>query len=94
MKSQMRCFANQNTKRARATARRLTRILRDLKSNPSRNFRLYSEAATLAEKVSYFLRESETGGRIILTEDEQRRQFFLVDRLKEYSICQTGGTTI
>jgi hypothetical protein len=94
MKSQMRCFANQNTKRARATARRLTRILRDLKSNPSRNFRLYSEAATLAEKVSYFLRESETGGRIILTEDGQRRQFFLVGRKEKCSICQTGGTTI
>ena len=94
MKSQMRCFANQNTKRARATARRLTRILRDLKRNPSRNFRLYSEAATLAEKVSYFLRESETGGRIILTEDGHRRQFFLVDRLKNHSICQTGGATI
>lgn len=84
MKSKLHFFAKQNTKRARTTARRLARILREFKNDPVRNFRLHSEAAALAAKVSYFLREAETGGRIILTEDGKRRQVFLVDKEKSH----------
>jgi hypothetical protein len=79
MKSKMRFFSLQNTKRARATAKRLTAILREYKRDPVRNFRMGSEAAALAMKVSYYLRQSETAGRIILTEDGKRRQVFLID---------------
>ena len=48
-------------------------------------FNLHSEASALAAKVSYFLREAETGGRIILTDDGKRRQVFLVDNLNSFS---------
>lgn len=84
MKSKMHFFANQSSKRARTTARRLARILREFSDDPVRNCRLHSEAATLAEKFSYFLREAEAGGRIILTDEGERRQVFLVDKLKTY----------
>jgi hypothetical protein len=85
MKSKMHFFANQSSKRARTTARRLTRILRELGNDPFRHFNLHSEASALAAKVSYFLREAETGGRIILTDDGKRRQVFLVDNLNCFS---------
>lgn len=85
MKSKLRFFANQSSKRARTTARRLTRILRQYKRDPIRNFRMHSEAAALAAKVSYFLREAEAGGRIILTEDGKRRQVFLVDNVNSFN---------
>lgn len=81
MKSKIHFFANQSSKRARTTARRLAHILREFSNDPVRNCRLHSEAATLAAKVSYFIREAKAGGRIILTDDGERRQVFLVDKL-------------
>lgn len=85
MKSKMHFFARQSSKRARTTARRLSRIVRKFSNDPVRHFNLHSEAAAMAAKVSYFLREAEMGGRIILTDDGKRRQVFLVDNLNSFS---------
>lgn len=88
----MHFFANQSTKRARTTAKRLTHILREFRNDPVGNFRLHSEAAALAEKVSYFIRQAEESGRIILTEDGKRRQVVLVDNEKvNLSVTSKSG---
>lgn len=91
MKSKMRFFALQNSKRARTTAKRLAAMIREYKRDPVRNFRMGSEAAALAMKVSYYLRQSETGGRIILTQDGKRRQLFSVDKENARQSCNTGA---
>lgn len=77
MTSKVKFFSQQHKKRARSTAKRLSAMLKKYRKNPDDNFSLLSEAAGLAVKVSYYLRESETAGRIILTESGARRQVFL-----------------
>lgn len=79
MKSKLMFFARLSRKRARTQARRLNVLMKQYRSNPVRNFRTHSEAADLAKKTSYYLRQSEIAGRIIFTFDGERRQLFLVD---------------
>lgn len=79
MKSKLMFFARLSRKRARTQARRLNLLMKHYRSDPVRNFQTHSEAAGLARSVSYYLRQAEVAGRIILTEDGDRRQVFLVD---------------
>lgn len=79
MRSKLKFFALQSQKRARTQARRLAALVRKYQRDPSRNYGTRSEAAALAMKISYYIRQAEMAGRVILTEDGQRRQFFLLD---------------
>lgn len=79
MKSKLMFFARQSSKRARTQAQGLRRLMKRFSSDPVRNFKTWSEAASLARRVSYHLRQAETAGRIILTAEGERRQVFLVD---------------
>lgn len=79
MKSKLMFFARLSRKRARAKARRLGILLKQYRSDPVHYFRVHSEAAGLARSVSYYLRQAEIAGRIILTKEGERRQVFLVD---------------
>jgi hypothetical protein len=79
MKSKLMFFVRLSRKRARTQARRLSALMKRYRSDPVCNFRTHSEAASLARSVSYYLREAEMAGRIILTVDGDRRQVFLVD---------------
>lgn len=77
MKSKIKFFSQQHKKRARSTAKRLAAMMKKYLSDPDDNFGVRSEAAALAVKVSYYLREAEAAGRIILTDHGERRQVFL-----------------
>lgn len=77
MKTRLWGFALNSKRRASTQARRLRAILRQYAADPVRNYRLHSEAAALARSVSYYLRDWECVGRVILTEDGERRQVFL-----------------
>jgi hypothetical protein len=97
MKSKLMFFARLSRKRARTQARRLNVLMKQYRSDPVRNFRTHSEAAGLARSASYYLRQAEIAGRIILTVDGKRRQLFLVDIDKQTPqgtlTNMTGSTT-
>jgi hypothetical protein len=77
MDSKLMFVSQQNTKRARSTARRLLAVLKKYQRDPDSNVGMRGEAAGLAVRASYYLREAETAGRIILTDHGERRQIFL-----------------
>lgn len=77
MTSKIKFFSQQHKKRARSTAKRLAAIMKKNSRDPDDNFGARSDAAALAVRVSYYLREAEAGGRIILTDHGERRQVFL-----------------
>lgn len=77
MTSKIKFFSQQHKKRARSTAKRLAAMMKQYGRDPDENFGTRSEAAALAVKVSYYLREAEAAGRIILTDHGERRQVFL-----------------
>lgn len=97
MKSKLMFFVRLSRKRARTQARRLYVLMKQYRSDPVRNFRMHSEAAGLAISASYYLRQAEIAGRIILTVDGERRQLFLVDGYKRAPQStltnMTGSTT-
>lgn len=66
MKSRIHFFIVLNDRRARAQARRLARLQRAYESDPEDNFNLRSEAANLAQSVSYHVRQTELAGRRVL----------------------------
>ena len=76
MTSKIKFFSQQHKKRARSTAKRLKAMMKKYRRDPADNFGVLSEAAALAVKASYYLREAETAGRIILTDHGERRQVF------------------
>jgi hypothetical protein len=77
MKTRLMGFARNSKRRARTQARRLRALLRQYAADPVRNYQLRSEAAALARSVSYYLRDWESVGRVILTDRGERRQVFL-----------------
>jgi hypothetical protein len=77
MDSKLMFVSQQNTKRARSTARHLLVVLKKYQRDPDSNAGMRGEAAGLAVRASYYLREAETAGRIILTDHGERRQIFL-----------------
>jgi hypothetical protein len=77
MNSKLMFASRQNRKRARSTARRLLTVLKKYQRDPDSNAGMQAEAAALAVRASYYLREAETAGRIILTDHGERRQIFL-----------------
>jgi hypothetical protein len=77
MDSKLMFVSQQNRKRARSTARRLLAVLKKYQRDPDSNVGMRGEAAGLAVRASYYLREAETAGRIILTDHGERRQIFL-----------------
>lgn len=77
MTSKMKYFSHQNKKRARSTAKRLAALMKKFHRDPDANYGVKSEAAALAVKTSYYLRQAEANGRIILTDHGERRQVFL-----------------
>lgn len=93
MKSKLMYFARLSRKRARTQARRLGILMKQYRSDPVRNYRTHSEAAGLARSVSYYLRQAETAGRIILTVEGERRQVFLVDSASLKSNRDNAGLT-
>lgn len=80
MDSKLMFVSQQNRKRARSTARRLIAVLKKYQRDPDSNASMHGEAAALAVRASYYLREAETAGRIILTDHGERRQIFLSGR--------------
>jgi hypothetical protein len=60
-------LSRQSGKRARSAGRRLSALLREYRRDPDTNFSVHSEAAALAVRASYYLRQAEAAGRIILT---------------------------
>ena len=80
MKSKLTFYARQSSKRARKQAHRLHLLMKRFSSDPVRNFKTWSEAASLARRVGHNLRQTEAGGRIMLTMDRQRRQVILLDK--------------
>ena len=83
MKSKRVFIARMSRKRARTQARRLGVLIKQYRNDPVRNFCTHSEASSLARRVSYYLRQAEMAGRIILTVDGNRRQVFLIDKDKQ-----------
>ncbi|GJJ05648.1 hypothetical protein RugamoR64_61860 [Duganella rhizosphaerae] len=77
MTSHIKFFSHQHKKRARATAKRLAAMMKKYNRDPDANFGIKSEAAALATRASYYLRQAEANGRIILTDHGERRQVFL-----------------
>lgn len=77
MESKLFLLSKQNRKRARSTAKRLAAVLKKYQRDPDADAGMRSEAAALAVRASYYLREAEAAGRIILTDHGERRQVFL-----------------
>lgn len=77
MTSKIKFYAQQDRKRARSTGKRLAALMRKYLRDPAENFSVRSEAAALAVKASYYLRQAEAAGRIILTDDGERRQVYI-----------------
>lgn len=77
MKTKLTFLSRQSGKRARSAGRKLSALLREYRRDPDTNFGIYSEAAALAVRASYHLREAEAAGRIILTDHGERRQYFV-----------------
>lgn len=77
MESKLIFLSQQSRKRARSTARRLAAILKRYRLDPDADAGMRSEAAALAVRASYYIREAETAGRVILTDHGERRQVFL-----------------
>lgn len=77
MESKLIFLSQQSRKRARSTAKRLAAVLKKYQRDPDADAGMRSEAAALAVRASYFIREAEAAGRVILTDHGERRQVFL-----------------
>jgi plasmid stabilization system protein ParE len=93
MKTQFQSFARQSGKRARTKARRLAAMLRVYQRDPVGNYSLRSESVHLARSVSYYLRQAELVGRIILNIEGDTRPAFLPGTTPGNESARANGNT-